>query len=137
MKNYWYWITGIIILIIIVGVFLSNNARKSSPSTVSPSAKSDVIETLTISCDGPRGESFYLLTTRDGYDITAKKITCEKGVEVLERTCIPNAGSPKGDEIEMDRVRQENLEGWAQRKDLTCKDIGCNIAPDSICNEME
>ena len=93
----------------------------------------EVREKLRFPCDGRAGESFYLFTEIDGYDITTTKISCRKDVEILERKCIQNEGSYAGDMIEMNKVKQGNLVGWAQRSDLTCKDMYCNRAPDSIC----
>ena len=94
----------------------------------------EVLETLTISCDGPAGSSFYLLTGAESFDIIqTKKLTCTNPVQVLERVCVQNEGSYKGDLFEMDKVKQSDLIGWAQRKDLVCKDLYCENAKDSIC----
>lgn len=96
--------------------------------------ETDVIETLSMSCNGPAGESFYLFDGAESFDIIrTQKLSCKKPVEILERKCIQNLGSYEGDTYEMDKVKQGGLIGWAQRKDLTCKNMYCDVAPDSIC----
>lgn len=102
--------------------------------SISEEPKSDVIETLKFPCNGRAGESFYLFTEMESYEIIRPiQISCKKPVEILERDCIQNIGSYEGDIYEMNKVRQGNLVGWAQRSDLTCPDMYCNVAPDSIC----
>lgn len=92
----------------------------------------EVLETLIISCDGPAGESFPLFKGAESYDITSGKITCKKPVEILKRTCVVDVGEYT---LEMDKVKQGGLVGWAMRKDLKCNSIYCDSALDSICNE--
>jgi len=127
----WTVIAALALLAVIFGPSSLNITEKQTEPQ-----ETEVIEKLTISCDGPAGESFYLFLEKDSFDITSEQISCRAEIEILERTCVQNLGSFDGDEIEMDKVRQGNLIGWAQRKDLTCTDIFCNIAPDSICNEV-
>lgn len=121
----------ILLLFIFIGILTPSDESDKSNNQ---NKGYQVIEKLKISCDGPAGESFYLLTSPTSFDIiNTGKITCEQEVEVLERLCVQNEGSYEGDMIEMDKIKQGNLIGWAMRKDLTCQDMYCNYALDSIC----
>ena len=101
--------------------------------TPEPEEKLDVIEKLVIPCPGRAGTSFYLLTGPNSFDIIkTAKVRCGKEVEVLERVC--SMPEFDGTTTEMDKIRQGNLVGWAQRRDLTCPDMYCYGAPDTICD---
>lgn len=89
-------------------------------------------ETIKIPCDGPGGSSFYLLKEKNSYDI-GPKISCGSVVEVLERACVQNDGSYEGDMLELDKIKYAQIEGWVPRSYLTCKNIDCDYAPDSVC----
>jgi len=106
--------------------------QKSSSSSNLLNTNEEALEILIISCNGPAGENFPLFKEAESYDITSKKITCKNPVEILERTCVSDIDSYT---LEMDKVRQGDLVGWAMRKDLKCESIYCDSAPDSICNE--
>ena len=141
MKKIVPWGLGALILLVIIG--FSNmiidsalpNPEESNGEIIEKTAEineEEVLETLTISCDGPAGESFPLFKGAESYEITSRKITCKKPIEVLERTCVLDIDSYT---LEIDKVRQGDLVGWAMRKDLKCKSIYCDSALDSICNE--
>ena len=129
--------TPLIFLVVIHLLSVSGcEPQQTAQKNLSKNVKQQsIIQTLKIPCDGPAGSSFYLFKEMDSFDIIrTSKIQCYKSVQILERKCIQNEGSYKGDLIEMNKVKQGLLVGWAQRKDLTCTDIYCDYAPDSICN---
>ena len=92
----------IIICMILIGVLVFSGCSSGTPekqSSVSEASKqeaivedvekSDVMETLKFPCDGKAGESFYLFTEYDGFDIIkTAKLSCKNDVDVLERKCI-------------------------------------------------
>ena len=102
-----------------------------STFTETESPVNDDVETLKFPCNGRAGSSFYLFSDPEGWEPSSKKIYCNKDLQVLERKCFDEWGAPG--QYEMNKVKQGDLIGWAQRSDLTCPNVMCDVAPDTIC----